>query len=143
MEHLHSVRRGRRSLCLLMVALLSAPVLPAQRPLSQAEKYHLKIVKHGLDARLWLKEKNGLEFTGRVQSIGDQGFELQIFDDPQLEPIRYDEIQNLRIAPGYKAVVLWSLIGVGGITATSLIAMHSMQQHALSPPSTPPQPTIP
>lgn len=124
---------------LLVCALLaaSAPVASA-RPLTQ-EKIHARLVKQGMGNWVGVELANGTAFWGRIVSIDDQSFGLQLHNDPAITPVLYSDVVRLHTGVSRGALIACIAAGVGGVLVVALVAHHEMAKM----PTLPTQPTEP
>jgi hypothetical protein len=96
-----------------------------------------RIAKRGVDHWVALEERSGVQLVGRILSIGDVGFTLQLHNDPQTTNVAYADVAYLRtgISGGEKA---WIGASIGGFAAFSIwAAVHFHNQEKTLPPPTP------
>jgi hypothetical protein len=121
--------------CALLAA--SAPVASA-RPLTQ-EKIHARLVKQGMGNWVGVELANGTAFWGRIVSIDDQSFGLQLHNDPAITPVLYSDVVRLHTGVSHGALIACIAAGVGGVLVVALVAHHEMAKM----PTLPTQPTEP
>jgi|SRR5580698_356209 hypothetical protein len=121
--------------CALLAA--SAPVASA-RPLTQ-EKIHARLVKQGMGNWVGVELANGTAFWGRIVSIDDQSFGLQLHNDPAITPVLYSDVVRLHTGVSRGALIACIAAGVGGVLVVALVAHHEMAKM----PTLPTQPTEP
>jgi hypothetical protein len=108
--------------CALVAA--SAPVASA-RPLTQ-EKIHARVVKQGMGNWVGVELQNGTAFWGRIVSIDEQSFGLQLHNDPAITPVLYSDVVRLHTGITHGAFWCIAIAGIGGMVAIALVAHHEM-----------------
>jgi len=136
-------RIASRSIVLLLICALlgqSSPIAAA-RPLTPLA-VHTRILKRGLGNWVGVELQNGTAFTGRIVSVGDESFGLQLHNDPAITPVQYGEVVNLHT--GIPRGVFWgtTAAGVGGVIVMAIVAHHEMSKMSTLP-SQPAQPIFP
>src|ERR1700674_4641053 len=104
-------------LLLCAVVAASAPVASA-RQLTQ-EKIHARVVKQGMGNWVGVELANGTAFWGRIVSIDEQSFGLQLHNDPAITPVLYSDVVDLRM--GFSRGACWAIAGagIGGFLVTA------------------------
>jgi hypothetical protein len=131
---------------LLVCALMAvtAPVAEA-RPLS-AEKVHARIAGRGLGNWVGVELQNGTAFAGRIVSIDQDSFGLQLHNDPEVTPVLYRDVVCLHTGlsrGGFWAVTLAGFAGIAVMAAVGFSMVHKEQQQMPTLPSQPTQPVFP
>jgi hypothetical protein len=124
--------------CALVAA--SAPVALA-KPLTP-EKVHARILKQGMGNWVGVELQNGTAFAGRIVSVDEQSFGLQLHNDPGITPVQYSDLVDLRTGISHGAFWGFTIAGVGGVVAMALIAHHEMAKMPTLP-TEPAQPVFP
>ena len=133
--------KGMKSLLsLVLAALLTAQAAfaaPKPKP-PQAEVFHEKIVKRGVDNWIAVKTSTGLELVGRITEINLTDFSMQLPNDPGITTIPYADIIDIRtgFTRGQKIFIASGIAGsvVFGIVAAIKFSDFK-SQHPL--PATP------
>jgi len=129
-----------RCTAMLLVCLLAGPSVSIAnaKPLTPITA-HQRILKQGMGNWVGVELLNGTAFAGRIVSIDDQSFGLQLHNDPAITPVRYSDVVNLHTGISHGA--FWGIlaVGIGGSVALALIAHHEMDNM----PKQPTQPVIP
>jgi len=125
----------RSSLCIVSVFALLAPspAIAAPRPLDAAT-VRARVVKRGVDRWIDVKDKTGLELVGRILTIGDTGFTMQLPNDPGPTAIAYADLIDLRtgLTGGEKTFIASSLAGSAGFAIWAAVHFHNVStQHQL------------
>jgi len=127
---------------LLVCALLavSAPVASA-RPLT-SDKIHARLVKQGMGNWVGVELANGTAFWGRIVSIDDQSFGLQLHNDPAITPVLYSNVVRLHTGVSHGAFWAFAVAGIGGVVVLALVAHHEISKMSTLP-TEPTQPLFP
>jgi len=132
-----------RGVALFVVgALLAQPaVFASPRPITP-EKAHARILKRGLGNWVGVELDTGVALIGRITSIDEQSFGLQLHNDPHITQIEYRDVVDLHT--GVSSGAFWGILaaGAGGMVALGLIAHHEMSQMPKLP-TLPSQPAVP
>lgn len=128
---------------MLLICALLAPSMAnaAPKPLP-AEKVHARLLKAGLGNWAAVQLQNGTEFGGRIVSIDDQSFSLQLHNDPEVTAVFYTDVVQLNA--GISRPAFWTLVvaGFAGVTAMAAVGFYEVNKHSqLS--TLPNQPTLP
>jgi hypothetical protein len=124
---------------LLVCALLGpSAVVAAPKPLTP-ETVHARVLKRGMGNWVGVELQNGVAFAGRIVSIDEQSFGLQLHNDPQITPVLYSDVVDLRT--GISRGGFWAIFGAGiaGMIVVAMVAHHEMAKM----PTLPTQPTQP
>jgi len=137
-------RTFSRSIAMVLVCALlalSAPVASAKSltPIT----VHQRILKRGIGNWVGVELLNGTAFVGRIVSINEQSFGLQLHNDPAITPVRYSDVINLHT--GVSNGAFWGILaaGIGGTVAFALIAHHEFESNKPTLPTQPAQPVFP
>jgi hypothetical protein len=128
---------------MLLVCALVTPTAAFAAPRGLTpEKIHARILKRGLGNWVGVDLNTGAAFIGRIVSIDEQSFSLQLHNDPEITPVFYSDVVDLHTGPSTGA--FWGILGagIGGIVALGLIAHHEMSEMPKLPPF-PNQPPLP
>jgi hypothetical protein len=127
---------------LLMLALVILTTPMAQAKPITADRVHTRIVKAGLGNWVGVELQNGTAFAGRLVSIDDQSFGLQLHNDPQITPVLYSDVVDLRAGISRKGFWTLTIVGFGGVAAAAAVGFYEVHKHD-QPPTLPSQPTQP
>jgi len=135
----------RRILYRISAVALVAAMLPftasAAPKAVNPETIHRKIVERGTGRWLCVDMKNGTAVVGRIASLGEQSFALQLDNYPEATNIAYADVERVRsVGIGGKGLAVLIGAGVAGSVAVALIAQHEMNSFKHSEP---PMPTLP
>jgi hypothetical protein len=111
---------------LLVCALLaSGATFASAKPLTPIT-VHQPILKQGMGNWVGVELLNGTAFAGRIVSIDDKSFGLQLHNDPEITPVRYSDVVNLHTGISHGA--FWGILaaGIGGSVALALVAHHEI-----------------
>jgi hypothetical protein len=123
-----------RGISLLLVLTLVTPNLAsaAPKPLT-GNQAHSRLLKRGLGNWVGVEMQDGTAFVGRIISIDDQTFSLQLHNDPQVTAIFYSEVGCLETGPSRGT--MWGIVagGVGGIVTLAVVGFHEVNEHSHLP----------
>jgi small nuclear ribonucleoprotein (snRNP)-like protein len=107
-----------------------------------SEVVHARILKRGLGYWVGVQLQNGIAFSGRIVSIDENSFGLQLYGDPEVTPVAYDDVVYLAI-PSAKPV--WILMGVGlaAVGTMAAVGIHEVNSNKAQMPTLPTQPVTP
>jgi ribosome maturation factor RimP len=112
------------------------------KPLT-AEAVRQRLLKRGLGNWVALQLENGVAFEGRIISIDENSFGLQLYGDPEVTPVAFSDVVYLQT--GTPAAAAWIL--VGSFVATGVVvpavAIHAMKNNQLKMPTMPTPPPTP
>ena len=130
-----------RSVAVTLITLISFLQIPSAsatpKPLDPGT-VHARVMKRGVDRWIALEERNGVQLFGRILSIGDTSFTLQLHNDPQTTEIPYSDVAYLRtgFTAGERGFMVAGIIAVAGLAAWGFIHVHDLNNKPLTPPST-------
>lgn len=125
----------------VVCALLSfgAPVASA-KPLTPIA-VHQRILKRGVGNWVGVELQNGTAFVGRIVSVDEQSFGLQLHNDTAITSVRNSDVVSLHT--GISQGAFWGILvaGVGGVAVMAAIGFHEVGKHSQTPtlPSQPAQ----
>jgi len=119
---------------------LSAPIAEA-RPLT-ADTVHARILKRGIGNWVGVELQNGTAFVGRIVSIDEQTFGLQLHNDPAITPVQYSDVVDLHTGISHGAFWGITIAGIGGLIVMAVVAHHELSKQPTFP-TFPTQPTLP
>ena len=131
-----------RSVAVTLTALISFLQIPSAsatpKPLDPGT-VHARVMKRGVDRWIALEERNGVQLFGRILSIGDTSFTLQLHNDPQTTEIPYSDVAYLRtgFTAGQKGFMLASIGAVAGLAIWGFVHVHNLSNKQLTPPVLP------
>jgi hypothetical protein len=122
---------------------LSTPMAEA-KPLT-AETVHARILKRGVGNWVGVELQNGTAFVGRIVSVDERSFGLQLHNDPAITPVQYSDVVGLQMGISHGAFWGITIAGFGGVIAMALIAHHELSKQPTFPtlPTEPNQPVFP
>jgi hypothetical protein len=132
-----------RAIAMLLICALvaaSAPVAEA-RPLT-SEMVHARIVKQGMGNWIGVELRNGTASAGRIVSIGEQSFGLQLHNDPGITLVMYSDVMRLHTGIPHGAYFTVVAIAIGGVILFAVIGFAEVHKHAHMP-AMPGQPAAP
>jgi hypothetical protein len=137
-------RTFSRCMAVLLVCALvavSAPVAQA-KPLT-TEKVHERILKRGIGNWVGIELQNGTAFVGRIVSADDEGFGMQLHNDPAITPVRYADVVEIHTGLSHGAFWGITIGAIGASVAFALIAHHEFVENEPKLPNEPTQPVFP
>ena len=131
---------------MLLICALLAPTMANATPKPlPAEKVHARLLKAGPGNWAAVQLQNGTEFGGRIVSIDDQSFSLQLHNDPEVTAVFYSDVVQLNA--GISRPAFWTLVvaGFAGVTTMAAVGFYEVNKHSQLPtlPTLPSQPTFP
>lgn len=126
----------------VLIFTLFLPSVALAKPLD-ADSVHAKIAKRGVGAWICVEERNGLLLTGRIASVDDGSFGIQLHDYPDVTSIFYGDVTKLRFGFSGRDCGILAGIGVGAIIAMAIIAHHELEANKANFPTQPAQPVFP
>ena len=114
---------------MLVVTLLTPSIgLAAPKPLTP-EQVHSRLLKRGVGNWVGVEMQDGTAFVGRIISIDDQTFSMQLHNDPQVTAIFYSHVRCLETGPSRGAV--WGIViaGFAGTAAFAAWGAHEVNEH--------------
>jgi hypothetical protein len=124
-----------------LICALMAPTLAQASPKPvNPEAIHARIVKRGAGNWICVEEKNGLALVGRITSIEEQSFGLQLQNYPEITTVAYGNVLRLRTGLSNKAAVALIAGSIGASVAVAVI-MHSQFENNKA--KFPPMPVVP
>jgi hypothetical protein len=133
----HPPTRWIATLLVGALLMLSAPVASA-RPLT-AETVHARILKRGIGNWVGVELQNGTEFWGRIVSVDEQTFGLQLHNDPAITPVQYSDVVGLHLGFSHGAFWVSTAAGIASVVIIAVVAHHELSKQ----PTLPTQPTQP
>ena len=131
-----------RSTALLLVCLLAgmSPVTAWAKQLTP-QVVHARILKRGVGNWVGVELLNGTAFVGRIVSVDDDQFGMQLHNDPAVTQVHYADVLNLHT--GISNGAFWGVMiaGIGGTAAFAAVGIHMVHEHEQTP--FPTQPAMP
>jgi hypothetical protein len=128
----HSGRIFSRCTALLLVCALLTPsaAFAKQKPLTP-EEVHARLLRHGIGNWVGVQVLSGAAFAGRLVSIDDKSFGLQLHNDPTITPVLYTDVTYLQtgLTGGQKVLIIGLPLAVAGAGIGTIIAMRRNQPH--------------
>jgi hypothetical protein len=140
----HGIRTTSRYVAMFLVcALLAVSAPSASARQLTLDKVHARVLKRGLGNWVGVELSNGTCFAGRIVSIDEQSFGLQLHNDPEITPVLYSDVVSLQT--GISRGAFWgiTIAGFGGVLAMALIAHHEIANQQAAFPTLPTSPTQP
>ncbi len=124
----------------LACALLAPGVASAKtKPLDPAT-VQARILKRGIGNWICVEEVNGIALVGRIVSINEDSVGLQLQNYPEVTPVLYSNIVDLRTGLSEKGFWTITGIGVGAGVAIAAISIHEFNENKPKIPTTDTQP---
>jgi small nuclear ribonucleoprotein (snRNP)-like protein len=119
------------------------PVAKTSRKPLTPEVVHARILKRGMGYWVGVQLENGVAFSGRIVSVDENSFGLQLYGDPDVTPVAYDDVVYLET--GTPPAAFWAIAGAMIATGVvvPLVMVHEMNQNKLQMPTLPNQPVFP
>jgi len=108
-----------------------------------SEAVHARLLKRGLGNWVAVQLENGIEFSGRLISIDDNSFGLQLYGDPEVTPVAYGDVVYLQTGTPTAAFWVFTGVMVAAGVVVPLVMVHEMNNHKLTMPTLPTQPVTP
>jgi hypothetical protein len=123
-------RIAARGISLIVVMTLVTPNLAsaAPKPLTESQ-VHSRLLKRGLGNWVGVEMQDGTAFVGRIVSIDDQTFGLQLHNDPQVTRIFYSQVSCLQTGPSRGTIWGITVAGIGMVAAMAVVGIHEVNQH--------------
>ena len=128
----HTFTRLLAMILVFWVGLLSAPFAEAKQ--LTPESVHARILKQGVGNWVGVELSNGTAVVGRIVSIDQESFGLQLHNDPGVTPVLYSDVVGMHTGLSRGAFTAIMIAGIGGF---SLVHKNSQV------PTLPNQPTQP
>jgi small nuclear ribonucleoprotein (snRNP)-like protein len=104
---------------------------------------HTRLLKRGLGTWVGVELQNGIVFGGRVVSIDQNSFGMQLYGDPETTPVAYEDVVYLQAGAPQKAFWIIMGVGIGSSIGLALFAHHEMDSMKAQSPTMPTIPTSP
>ena len=131
-----------RCIGMLLVCAVLLPSIASAKPLTP-EAVHARLLKRGVGYWVGVQLQNGVEFSGRLVSIDEQSFGLQLYNDPEITPVFYSDVVDLRMGITRKGFWIIAASGIGAMVAISVVSIHEMNKNKLQLPTTSTTPLFP
>ena len=114
-----TLSRGTAMLLVCALVVTSAPAALA-KPLTP-ETVHARILKRGIGNWVGVELLNGTAIVGRIVSVDQESFGMQLHNDPAITPVRYSDVVALHT--GISNGAFWGLMiaGFAGVAAMAAI----------------------
>ena len=131
-----------RCIGMLLVCALLLPSIASAKPLTP-ETVHARLLKRGVGYWVGVQLQNGVEFSGRLVSIDEQSFGLQLYNDPEITPVFYSDVVDLRMGITRKGFWIITAAGFAAVATMAAVSIHEMNKNKLQLPTQPTQPVFP
>jgi hypothetical protein len=134
-----------RSMALALICLLAAPSVSWAAPKRpNPEAIHVKIVKRGIGNWACVEEANGIVLLGRITTIDEQAFGMQLENYPEITMINYSDVVRVRnLGLSGKGAAILAGVTVGAAVITGLVMYHAYESNKPKLPTNPGTPTFP
>jgi hypothetical protein len=131
-------------MALLLVCLLvgMAPAKAWAKQLTP-QVVHARILKRGVGNWVGIELLNGTAFVGRIVSVDDDSFGMQLHNDPSITTVHYADVLNVHTGISNGAIWGITIAGIGGVAAMAAIGMHMVHENEQTLPTQPAVPVIP
>jgi hypothetical protein len=120
---------------LALITTMFLPVIAgaSPKPLDPGT-VHVKVMKRGAGNWIALQENNGVQLFGRIISIGDKSFTVQLHNDPLTAEIYYSDVEYLQtgFTAGQKILMFSGLAAVAGMAAYGFTHIHNRESKPLT-----------
>jgi hypothetical protein len=132
-----------RCIAMLLVCALLAVYAPlaSARPLT-ADTVHTRILKRGIGNWVGIELQNGTAFWGRIVSVDEQTFGLQLHNDPAITPVQYSDVVGLHFGISHGAFWAITAAGIASVVIIAVVAHHELSKQPTFP-TQPAQPVFP
>jgi len=119
------------------------PMANTSRNALTPDSVHQRLLKRGLGNWVGVQLQNGVAFSGRVISIDEDGFGMQLYGDSEITPVAYDDVVYLQQGMSMKA--FWIITGVGfaGVGTMAAVGFHEVNKNKQQQLTLPTQPVFP
>lgn len=136
-------RTFNRAVAVALIAAMFPFAASASPKPVNPETIHRKVVERGTGKWVCVDMKNGTTVVGRIASIQEQTFGIQLDNYPEPTMIPYADVQRVRAAgPSGKVLAITIGAGVAGTVAVALIAQHNLNNLKNNQPTMPPFPAV-
>jgi small nuclear ribonucleoprotein (snRNP)-like protein len=121
---------------------MGMPMTSSSRNPLTPEVVHTRILKRGMGNWVGVQLQNGVAFSGRIVSIDENSCGLQLYGDPGVTPVAYDDVVYLETgAPR----AFWIMTGVGfaAVGTAAIVGFHQVHSQQQKMPTLPMQPVTP
>ena len=126
-----------RATAVALIGVLTSAANAAPKNVNP-ETIHRKIVERGAGRWICVDMRNGTAVVGRIASISELSFGMQLDNYPDATTIFYADVRRVRsVGVGGKGMAIMIGAGVAGTVAVALIAQHEMNSFKNSQPTLP------
>jgi small nuclear ribonucleoprotein (snRNP)-like protein len=122
---------------------MGIPMASSSRNPLTPDVVHARILKLGMGYWAGVQLQNGIAFSGRIVSIDENSFGMQLYGDPEITPVAYSDVVYLQTGMTVKG--FWILTGVGfaAVTTAAIVGFHEVHSQQQQMPTLPTQPVTP
>jgi len=128
---------GMVSICAMLM-----PSVALAKPLT-ADQAREKIVKRGVGTWVCVEERNGLLLIGRITSIDQDQFGMQLENYPDITPVNYSDVTRLRFQLSGRGIAVLVGVPMAAGVIGALILHHEFEANKPQFPPTPITPPFP
>lgn len=116
-----------------------------QRKPMTPEVVHARLLKRGLGNWVGVQLTNGVVFCGSIVSVDDNSFGLQLYGDPGVTPVAYNDVVYLQtgLTGGQKAALIVLPAAIAGAGIGTIVAMRNNEPKIPPIPAAPTLPVFP
>jgi small nuclear ribonucleoprotein (snRNP)-like protein len=122
---------------------MGMPMARTSRNPLTPEVVHARLLKLGMGKWAGVQLQNGVAFSGRIVSIDENSFGMQLYGDPESTPVAYDDVVYLQTGMTPRAFWIMTGVGFGAVTTAAIVGFHEVNSHKIQLPTLPTQPVTP
>jgi hypothetical protein len=122
---------------LVSICALLMPSMALAKPLNP-DTVREKIVKRGVGSWVCVDEQNGLLLIGRIASINQDSFGIQLQNYPDITQVQYADVTRLRFGLSRGGVGILIGASVGAAVIVALVMHHEFEENKAQFPTAPP-----
>jgi small nuclear ribonucleoprotein (snRNP)-like protein len=107
------------------------------------EAVHARLLKLGMGNWAGVQLQNGIAFSGRIVSIDENSFGMQLYGDPEITPVAYSDVVYLQTEMTMKGFWIMTGVGFGAVATAAFVGFHEMNSHKMQMPTLPTPPVFP
>lgn len=132
----------RKCAGVLSILALLTPSLAIAKPLDP-DTVRARIAKRGVGNWICVEERNGILLVGRITSVDERSFGLQLQNYPEITPVMYSDV--IRVRTGLSGAGIGIIIGatVAAAVITGVVMHHEFEANKPQLPTTPTSPVFP
>jgi len=119
------------------------PMARSSRNPLTPEVVHARLLKLGMGNWAGVQLQNGIAFSGRIVSIDENSFGMQLYGDPEITPVAYSDVVYLQTGMTAKGFWIMTGVGFGAVTTAAIVGFHEVHSQQQQMPTLPTQPVTP